>query len=295
MNKLKFRNLSPTPLLVILAVFVFVAVPVRTFQLIKMIDPATGFWSEKGPLVYLLYIVIALFILIALVMTAFAGLMAKPTFKNEKNIPLGIFASLLAASLVYESALNISDFVTLMSSFVTATSSNLYTYLTSTGALPLILEGICGVLAIVYFIYVAIGCFKGSSIFESKRILALSPVLWAMFRLIYHFIDPIDYKNVSQLFLELIMLCFVMIFFLSFARIASGINEEKSMWILWFTGACATLLSYTCALAPFILTITGKGSLIPDAYPLHFCDLGIALFITSFLFTVTPLTNEVED
>jgi len=67
------------------------------------------------------------------------------------------------------------------------------------------------------------------------------------------------------------------------------------MMILWFTGVCTALLAFLCGLAPLILVITGKGSLIPASYPLHYCDFGLAIFITAFLFTVTPLTNEVGE
>ncbi|MBR5977297.1 MAG: hypothetical protein IK046_05865, partial [Clostridia bacterium] len=123
----------------------------------------------------------------------------------------------------------------------------------------------------------------------------LAPIFWAMSRLVADFVNPANFKNVSQLLFEIGMLCFAMVFFHSFARIASEINSDHSMWILWFTGVMGALLAFICALAPVILAITGKGDLIPDKYPVRYCDLGLGLFISAFLFTVTPLTNEVEN
>jgi hypothetical protein len=45
----------------------------------------------------------------------------------------------------------------------------------------------------------------------------MSRGIWGQVPLICHFVAPVNFKNVSQLFLEIIMLCFTMVFFLSFA------------------------------------------------------------------------------
>ena len=295
MKSLKFKNLSPTPLLIVLAVFVFITVPLRVFQLCNCVDPETGFWAARDFTVLSVYIICALFCLVSFFMTFFSGIISKPTFHEEKNIPLGVCTAIFVVGLLVQSILNVSKVITIFSSFVASETQSLANYLISSGGLMMVFEIIFGILAAVYFCFVTISSFTGRNSFQANKLLALTPALWAMFRMIYHFIDPVNFKNVSQLFLQLIMLAFASVFFLSFARIASDIHADKSMWIFWFTGTCAALFAYVAALAPFILVITGKGNLIPAAYPLQFSDLGLALFITSFLFTVTPLTADVEE
>ena len=66
------------------------------------------------------------------------------------------------------------------------------------------------------------------------------------------------------------------------------------MWILWFTGISGAFMAYVVALAPIILTVTGKGYMLPTKYPVHYCDLAFALFATAFLFTVMPRTGSAK-
>lgn len=294
MNKLRISNLSPTPLMLVLAVAVLVTVPVRVFQLVNCVDPATGFWAAKDFTVLLLYIICAVICAVAFFLSAFSGIMTRPAFKEGKDVLLGIGAIIFAVSLIFDLALRVSKLITLVSTFTAQGANDILRFLTSTGSLAMAFEVLFGIMATIYLILVSASALKGEDSYSSRRMLALTPVLWAMFRLICHFVAPVNFKNVSQLFLEIIMLCFTMVFFLSFARIASDVNGEKSMWLLWFTGVMAALMAYICALAPLLLVITGKGSMIPDAYPVRYCDFGLALFISAFLFTVTPLTNEVD-
>ncbi|MCR4747083.1 MAG: hypothetical protein K5836_01275 [Clostridiales bacterium] len=294
MKKLRISNLSPTPLLLILAVAVLMTVPIRVFQLTNCVDPATGFWAAKDFTVPLLYIICAVICAVAFFLSAFSGIMTRPAFKEDKDILLGIGAIVFACTLIVDLALRVSKLITLVSTFTAQGAKDIFRFLTTTGSLAMAFEVLFGILAAIYLVLISISALKGEDSYSAHRILALNPVLWAMFRLICHFVAPVNFKNVSQLFLEIIMLCFTMVFFLSFARIASDINGEKSMWILWFTGVMTALMAFICALAPLVLVITGKGEMIPDAYPVRYCDFGLALFTSAFLFTVTPLTNEVD-
>ncbi|MBQ3897109.1 MAG: hypothetical protein II742_01265 [Clostridia bacterium] len=294
MKKLRISNLSPTPLLLILAVAVLVCVPIRAFQLANCVDPATGFWAAKDFTVPLLYIICAVICAVAFFLSAFSGIMTRPAFKEAKDVLSGTGGLVFAVLLIFDLALRVSKLITLVSTFTAQGAKDIFRFLTTTGSLAMAFEVLFGVLAAIYLILVSFSALKGKDSYSAHRMLALSPVLWAMFRLICHFVAPVNFKNVSQLFLEIIMLCFTMVFFLSFARIASDINGERSMWILWFTGVMAALMAFICSLAPIILAITGKGDMIPAAYPVRYCDFGLALFISAFLFTVTPLTNEVD-
>lgn len=297
MKKLKIKNLSPTPLLIILAVFVFISIPIRVFQLTNCIDPKTGFWAAQDFTALLLYILIIAFAVVAFVLSFFSASMTRPQFSENKDVAYGVFSIVFAATILVQSVLSASSLLSIASTFTVSLENgvSVASLLISNGALSMAFEFIFGLLSSIYFVINAIGALTGSDRISYHRLLGLSPVIWVMARLIYHFVDPINYRYVSQLFLEILLYCFAMVFFLSFARIASGVNESKSMEIIWFTGVLVSLLSFICAGAPLILMITGKGNLIPANYPLNFADLGLALFSTSFLFTVTPLTSEVSE
>lgn len=295
MNKLKIAKLSPTPLLIVLAAGALLGVPLRVWELCNCVDSATGLWATKDVTVILLYIICCIVFAIAFFFSFFSGVMTKPKFKEEKDLLLGICGGIFTLTLLFDSILLVTKFIALITNYTTDANGKLSYYLTSSGGLAMALASIFGILATSYLGFISFSAITGVDNYSKKRLLGLTPVLWAMFRLVIHFTNPINYRNVSQLFLEIMMLCFAMIFFMSFARISSEINERTSMKLLWFSGVSAALLAFICALAPFLLVITGKGELIPNAYPMRYCDLGLALFITSFLFTVTPLTNEVGE
>lgn len=295
MSKLKIKNLSPTPLLILLAVFVFLAVPLRVFQLGNCIDPLTGFWSVRDFTVLTVYILGIVFFLVSFFLSFFSEIMSKPVFNPTKDIPLGVAGVLFVFGLLVSSITSITALIDALSTGKISDTGNLYTYLITSGILMLGLECIFGILSAIYFCFVSISSFTGNDKYSQNRILALFPSLWAMTRIIYHFIDPVNFKNVSQLFLQLIMLSFACIFFLSFARIASNVNGERSMWLFWFSGTCAAFFGFVTGLAPLIMIIVGKGSVLPSAYPFNLSDLTLSIFITAFLFTVTPLTSEVNE
>ncbi|MBO4445459.1 MAG: hypothetical protein J5782_00750 [Clostridia bacterium] len=295
MNKPRIKKLSPTPLLLVLAGAVIAAVPLRAHQLTKLVDPNTGFWAAQDITVLILYILIALVCVVSFFISAFSGIMTVPAFKEGRDRVLGVAAALFSVSLVADLALRVSKILSMLSEFTAKGAQNILGFLIPSGVLAMGFEVLFGLIGIIYLVLISVSAFKGTDIYSSHTMMALAPIFWAMSRLVSDFVNPVNFKNVSQLLFEMGMLCFAMVFFLSFARIASEINSDHSMWILWFTGVMGALLAFICALAPVILVITGKGDLIPDKYPVRYCDLGLGLFISAFLFTVTPLTNEVEN
>lgn len=294
MKKLQITKLSPTPLAIILAAFVLVCLPIRVLQLCTIVDAETGFWTTRNFTVLLLYIICAVFFLISFVFSYFSGVMTAPSFKKQSNITLGICSSLFAIAIAFETVMTGVDVADLVSTYLTSSNPNLYSYLVTTGGISLIFEVIFGIQAALYIVFVAISAFCGTADYMRHRVLALTPALWAVFRLTYHFIEPVSFRNVSQLFFEILLLCFASVFFMSFARIGAGINEESSMRAIWFAGTNAALYAAICGLAPIFALISGHGEVASD-YCVNFADAGLALFIFTFLLTVTPLNNEVEE
>ncbi len=290
MKKLKFDKLSPGPLIIIMAIAVLFAVPVRMFQYTSCLEASTGFWLAKDFTVYILYILCAVVVAVSFIISLFSGVMHAPQFDDKKDIPLGIFSVIFAITLVADAILQISKFLALYDAYPIDGGMTLFRYILTSGTFAVGLQILFGILAAVYIAFVAYSYFLGNGAFKKRKLLAVCPAVYAMGRLAYHFIDPISYKNVSQLFLQIIMLIFMILFTFSFARLASGINAEKSMWLLWFSGISGSFMAYVVALAPIILTVSGKGYMLPTNYPVHYCDLAFALFTTAFLFTVMPRT-----
>lgn len=294
MKKLKIASLSPSPLVLIMAIAALIAVPVRTFQLTNCVEPSTGFWLVKDFTVPFLYALCIVVIVLAFFMSFFSGIMTKPVFAEKKDIPIGVFASLFAVSLIVDSVFRTTELITIFDEYAIDGSNTFLSYILQSGGVFVILQVLFGVFSAVYMALVGVSYFKGNGVFKKNALLALSLPIWSMSRVAYHFVDPINYKNVSQLLFQLIMLIFVVMFTLSFGRIASSVNSESSMWLLWFSGISGAFIGFICGLAPIILLIIGKSDYIPVNYPVRYSDLGFSMFATAFLFSVMPRTIKAE-
>lgn len=290
MNKLKISSLSPQPLAVIMAIATLFGVPIRTFQLLNYIDSTTGFWAVENFTVPILYALCIIITVISLGIAFFSGIMPTPDFAEKRNIPLGITSLFLTFAFLIDAISQMGTYITIFGNYVPEQYDSFFTYLVSTGSLALTCQSLFALFSAFYFALVGFSSFLGNSNYAKTRVLAVSPVVWGICRMIYFFANPISYRNVSQLLLEMATLTFALMFYISFARIASKVNEESSMWILWFSGSAGAFFGYVSALAPFILLITGKGEFISPSYPIEYTDLAFALFATVTLLSNLPRT-----
>lgn len=292
MKKLKVSRLSPNLAVVIAAAAILISVPVRTFQLVSCIDPATGFWAVRDITLPALYIVCAVAVFAMFLVSLIAGTMPRASFSTKRDIPLGISAVLVALSMALDVYTSVMNVLSTVASFEYVESP--VRQLVSTGALGAGFEAVFAAFSIIYFIIIAVSKFTSSGAFEKRKILALAPVLWVVCRMLIHFVDPIAYKNVSAIVFELAFLVFALLFLFSFARVAAGVNAQNSMWILFGAGLSASLFGYVSALAPLVVILTGKAAYLCPAYPAHFTDLALALFATLVCYNAMPNTAKVN-
>ena len=105
----------------------------------------------------------------------------------------------------------------------------------------------------------------------------------------------ISIVRVSELLLELCAFVFMMVFFMSFARIASDVNCIGSMWSLISYGMITSLFILTYAIPRLMLVVTGNAESLVNGYPLNFSDLGCVIFILFFVITTLRKGYSVED
>lgn len=267
--------------LISLALVVF-----RMHQYLSLLDPQTGFWTGSDwTKTLLLPIIIFTAVLALLVAVIFRKKLPAPRFPVEQNATLGFFGLLLSAGFLWDVWQSFSNarvsFYDLNN--VIYTGSTAFSYLLSSGLLAEGLEALFALCSAVYFAIYGVSLFQGKAHYQKRKLLALSPVFWGICRLLRHFVEPISYRNVSQLWLELLMLGAGIIFYLSFARLASSVEEEDSMWILLFSGTLSAVLAYAASATPFLLTVSLHGDLLPSDRPMQYVDLAFALFVTALL------------
>lgn len=116
MKKLKFDKLSPGPLIIIMAIAVLFAVPVRMFQYTSCLEASTGFWLAKDFTVYILYILCAVVVAVSFIISLFSGVMHAPQFDDEKTYR-SVFFRYFAITLVADAILQISKFLALYDAY----------------------------------------------------------------------------------------------------------------------------------------------------------------------------------
>ena len=257
---------------------ILIAVPLRVYQYAKLINPSTGFFDEKDFSVIVVYGILAVAMIICIVLP-YLSHKSIPTVTVGKNSKVFLAVSLImAAGAVISGVDLITDFIDLISNAPRYLDRDgLSAYISAQGGTLLIAEGFFAALSGFHFLISGLSALNENTVSKFK-ILALSPVVWCVFRLLYRFKRTIAFTNVSDLFIELFAIVFAMVFFLAFAQIRSKIDAEDIFWKIYAYGLPAAMFALICFIPKLILLITGKSELINPLHPVCISDLTFAVY-----------------
>lgn len=278
MKKAKIDSLIlRVPFFAVLAA-ILIAVPLRIYQYAKLINPSTGFFDEKDFSVIVVYGILAVAMIICIVLP-YISHKSIPTVTVGKNSKVFLAVSLImAAGAVISGVDLITDFIDLISNAPRYLDRDgLSAYISAQGGTLLIAEGFFAALSGFHFLISGLSALNENTVSKFK-ILALSPVVWCVFRLLYRFKRTIAFTNVSDLFIELFAIVFAMVFFLAFAQIRSKIDAEDIFWKIYAYGLPAAMFALVCFIPKLILLVTGKSELINPLHPVCISDLTFAVY-----------------
>lgn len=257
---------------------ILIAVPLRVYQYAKLINPSTGFFDETDFSVIAVYGILAVAMIVCIVLP-YISHKSIPTVTVGKNSKVFLAVSLvMAAGAVINGVDLVTDFIDLISNAPRYLDRDgLSAYISAQGGTLLIAEGFFSALSGFHFLISGLSALNETAVSKFK-ILALSPVVWCVFRLLYRFKRTIAFTNVSDLFLELFAIVFAMVFFLAFAQIRSKIDAENIFWKIYAYGLPAAMFAIVCFIPKIILLITGKSELINPLHPAYISDLTIAVY-----------------
>lgn len=287
---------------VIFCVTTVAAFAVRLYQLIFLIDGETGFFKNRNASVWILYAVITLGCA-AMAVVSYIGKDDSPDeFSAASNKPLCVASVICAAGFIIDCLQSAVTAAALNSEGLGTGNISGAAALMKTGALPTFIQAILAIPCAVYFIILARSFAKGNKKYSNKKILALMPVGWGVMRMIRRFVSQISFRNVSDLVLELIMIALLLLFFMAFAQIASGVYNEGNKWRIVGFGLPAASLCVVTAVPRLVFILTGQGTkFINGFHPLYICDIAIAVFILTLVFSkkgneeTVPETEITED
>lgn len=271
------------PLFTALAAMV-IAVVLRVYQYFKVLDPETGFYNKTDFSVYLLYFVLGAAMLLSLGMFIANRKKLVPIISVKKSPSFLVLSILLAVTVIVDSAGQLMSYFDLYEEAVSV-SASVSDYVKAQGGSLLLLQAIFGAITAIYFFISGLSATIGNADGSKLKIIALAPVIWMIFRLLYRFKRTISFINVSDLLLELFEIAFLMLFFLAYAQVVSKIDAPVVFWKLFTYGIPAAMFAMVCFLPRFIVTVTGNSDLLSPHHGIAYSDFSVALFIAYSLIT----------
>ena len=242
----------------------FAALPIslglRFLQLWFTIEPETGFYIPEsqgmGTLLTILILLCSLSV----------ALFSRLTYKQPDRLPTGnlwlsIASLLLAAGITFE------------------------TYFSDL-SLPIlgwqsILLKVASVGAAIYFLFFAISpLFK----FEIKPIFSTLPVIYSIIRLICDFTLVSKLAIISDNIILIAVYSISMLFFLNFAKLYNGIEDDKNYKKILSYGLTLSVLSFTCSVPNLIFASIFYGFDHISIYT-NISVLILGIFDTAFVFS----------
>ncbi len=267
------QKINPLYALFVAVGLLCVAIPFRTYQVLSLIESETGFFAEVNWSVYLIYSLCVVAFLVTYILVFFAKDVPESRAVYRKNRPLA------AASIVLGIGIG-ADAVIALANVVLSTQGLIFTL---ESFVPTLLQGVFGILSVIYIFVFGISYFDGRTTYSRYKLLALCPVIWSAARLVIRFVEKISYINVSDLMLELFGLAFMMIFFMGFARISSGLANKKAMRSVFSAGIVSAFLFVLANVPRLVAIASANGSKLVDKYPFSLCDLAFGIFAVCYI------------
>ena len=284
MNKIKGSSsaVKMKYLLFVFAAAVLAALPTRVYQLLALVDSSNGFFKESDVTVPVLYAVIVVFGLLFLVLSFISKEVPSPKLPTGKNLLLGIASFIITGGMGWDIFRILGEIIPANQGNAAIFMSLLKNNLAQQGGAFTILEMVFAFFAIIYFIVFGISHLNGKASYKEFKLLALSPLCWSMTVLISKLMNPISFIKVSELLFEIFMFVFVMLFFITFARISSGVFTEDSMWGIYGYGLVASLLAAIVTIPRIVIALVGLDAV--EGYSFDFAHLAVLIFIMTYVF-----------
>lgn len=255
----------------------------RCFQVVKYIDSETGFFIGGSWLKYLLYGAIAVVCLGFLVVSYLSSDGENVELVGLNDRTAGVSAVIFALSLFYDAFDSMSQSIVTLNDVSVGyfeRSTDIFKKLMASGTLPYALQSLFAIFSAVYIIILAKSFLKGTKNAHTHRLLALTPIAWAAFKMVTRFVKQISYIKVSDLFLELIMLAFMITFFVTLSQVVSGVYSDDTRWRITALGFSGAVLALSVNIPRLVLTLVAN-EFVNVEYPFSPDDAMFGLFAFS--------------
>lgn len=227
----------------------FVAVPLRIFQLVFFVDYDTGFFMDDG----VISTSLTLFLLCACAVIMFMCFREKHSPKRYppmQNLPAGVTAGITGAAALVHSIVTIVNFAKPPAGMAAAVSAG-QKYLS-------IILGLVGLVAGVIWLVTAVGYFRGKNIFRDMPYFALVPPIWLCLNLVALILNYTSYANFTENIYDMLTVMLMLLFVFSRAKLLAGVRLFSTGKRVYAFGLPAVLLAAITTLPNCLLPLLGK-------------------------------------
>ncbi len=282
------KKISLKDLPAVFFITVLISVALRTMQMFNSIDHTTGFYTGSTISLIAFYLIIAVACVCFSVSSFLSSESKKIGIQLKKNPALIAVTVIFSVTFLYDS---LSSFYFSVMSVGTESAGTAFQSMMLSGTIPTFFQSVFALLSAVYFVFLAKSFIKGDTKVSKHKILAIAPVGWAGFRLIHRFVEQISYVKVSELFLELVLLALMIMFFMAFAQVASGVYSNVSRWRVVGFGLSSALVALTVNCPRLIYGFAKGADALNDKYPFTVTDFIFAIFA---LVLVKAIISEIK-
>lgn len=261
---------------------VLATLPLRVYQLLVLVDPATGFYSSTDATVAVLSAALVIFCLLFLVLSYISKEIPSPKLPTGKNPLLGVTSAIMAVALIVDVIAVEREIVPPRQAMTSMFFRLLRENLAGTQGVFTVLQVVFAIFAVLYFCVFAISHLNGRGSYREFKLLALSPLCWAMMKLILRLTRAISFLSMSELLFEIFLYAFLMLFLLTFARISSGVYTVNSMWGIYGYGFCAALLAALVTVPRLVILAIGAPGPV-SGHPFSVADFAALVFVISYV------------
>lgn len=263
-----------TSLLALIAA-VAVALPVRIYQLTRLVDYSTGFYQSDSMTNYAFIFVILLLCAVAAAPILLGRFKADDFLIKQRYRVIGAFQTFLGFSVVYEAGVTIGNFIV---------GKNVSPFDT-----VIDLFGLA-----VGFILLIIGfnLMMGNLRTQPMSSVSLIPVLYYAVKMIRTFMQLRIVAAVSQNVLTVLFSVSMVLFMFSYARVLSDIHPQKGIQGCLIYGFLASTISLVSVVPRlYVFWFAGQQATEAVAFP-EISEIAASLFVT--VFTVNLMVRNIR-
>lgn len=288
LEKLTIKKLS---LAALVALALMLAL--RFWQLLKLTDPANGFFTDHTNFTVPVFYVFSVGAVLAIVVLAYlASGTGSGVTEHRRDIFLGLASVAFAVPLAMQGVDGFRELAMYVRSFY-----NFKDAVSALGGYIYIVAPVFALLSAVAMLLNGVSFLTGKPLIRKLKLLVLCPALWAFFVTISYFKITVSYVKVSQLMLTIFADAFLMIFLFEYARLTSGIGIKDSVHSFYGTGIAAAFLLLATELPNLYFTLFAKDRLVVHCDFALFNLLGAVFVIAAVRYALsnrqeTPAGNE---